>query len=208
MKLDSRHDRAALRLAEGRWIDERIAKEAGISRVALWKWLHVPEFAALVEQQRSLLHGGVIKRGIADKQTRIDGQVDRHQRLQEVIEQRAARGQALLAEQASGLTPGGLPVPEGRKPIPAELATGMVVRQEKVTPFGSVAEFVVDAGTSAEMRALEKQVAQELGEWTEKRELSGKDGGPVQIDLTGLSDEELALAAALRRKLAPSPGGD
>jgi len=191
MKLEARHRRAAMRLADGAWHAERIAAEAGIKRTQLFYWTQDSEFAALVEEQRATLHAGIVKRGIADKQTRIDAEVERHQRLQQVIELRAERGQQEL-EANTGLTPGGLPDPNGKRFIPAEVATGMVVHQVKFSPSGMpIHEWVVDAGTSAEMRNLEKQVAQELGEWTERQDVSS-GGAPlhftIQIDRRGSDD--------------------
>jgi hypothetical protein len=35
-----------------------------------------------------------------------------------------------------------------------------------------------------ELRAHERQAAEELGQWTEKRELTGKNGGPLEIKVT------------------------
>src|SRR5438128_9872396 len=44
-----------------------------------------------------------------------------------------------------------------------------------------------------EMRATLQQIAQELGQWGEEHELTGKEGEPLQnkADLSMLSDEEL-----------------
>lgn len=173
MKLEPKHKKAALRLAEGRWTDTRIAEEAGVARVNLWRWTKDAAFAALVAEHRATLYDAVVKSGIADKQTRVAGQVERHQLFQQIIEARAARGRVQLEAYESGKTPGGLPRPEGEEwakldRVPAEVVTGLIVRQEKSTPFGTTVEWVVDTGLTAEMRATEKQVAQELGEWTEK----------------------------------------
>lgn len=44
-----------------------------------------------------------------------------------------------------------------------------------------VEEFAFDAALARELRELEKQAAQDLGQWTEKKELYGADGTSIQI---------------------------
>jgi hypothetical protein len=190
MKLTPRHDRAALQLAERQMTWLQIAAEAGVSDVALYKWTKDADFAALVDEHRATLHAAIVRDGITAKQTRVAGMQERHRRMWAVIEARAA---------------------DPKNQDIAGGTTGLLVRQVKPAPgsrVGMTEEWAVDTGLLSEMRATEKQVAQELGEWTEKRELSGKDGAPLRIDLTGLSDDELATLHALRHKLAAQPGGD
>ncbi len=65
-------------------------------------------------------------------------------------------------------------------------ASGLIVHQVKMIGRGEEAqivhEYVIDAGMLREMREHEKQAAMELGQWTEKREMTGNDGGPLSID--------------------------
>ena len=197
MKCEPRHKKAALRVAEGKWLDARIAAEAGVDRSTLWRWMHDPDFATLVEEHKAKLYAAILKRGIADKQLRVAALLDRHQRFAQVIELRAERSTAAI-EDDTGLTPGGLPIPDAdgtipekpKRRVPAEAATGMVVHQTKFSPSGmQIDEWVVDTGTSAEMRNLEKQVAQEMGEWTEKRDVTSNGETLTYADLSALATQ-------------------
>jgi hypothetical protein len=47
--------------------------------------------------------------------------------------------------------------------------------------------------TLRELRAIEEQVAKELGQLVDKRELTGKDGGPLQVaTVERMSDAQIA----------------
>ena len=53
-------------------------------------------------------------------------------------------------------------------------------------------EYTVEVGLLRKMREFEKQVAEELGPWTEKKEVSGAKGGPVVVKgLPGVSMTDL-----------------
>jgi hypothetical protein len=147
---------AAQLVAEDALTNEQIAERCGVTRQALDKWKRHPEFsarvAAILEQTRAAL----LARGITAKQNRLDGYDDLYQRLHTLIEQRAADPE--LQD-----VPGG--------------ATGLLIHRERVIGSGdnarAIDEYEYDAAVPAEMRALAKQAAQELGEWTERQEHSG-----------------------------------
>jgi hypothetical protein len=170
-----RSDRAALLVAEDLRTDAAIAAEAGISDRQLRTWKAHPDFAARVDQVRAELRAAVLAEGIASRQNRVDALNERWRRMQRVIDARAI-------EHAD--VPGG--------------DTGLLVRQIKLVKIYSttsspddvddpddtdvlisakmnaqVAEYAVDTGLLKELREHEKQAAQELGQWTEKQELSG-----------------------------------
>lgn len=114
--------------------------------------------AEIAEQE----HQAIVRRGIADKQNRIDALNDRWQRLHQVIEER-------------GADPEMEDVPGGR--------TGLLVHQVKIIGAGDNAqridEYKVDDGTLDQFLKHEKQAAQELGQWVEKGELTGASGKEV-----------------------------
>jgi hypothetical protein len=162
-----------------------------------------------MEQHRATLHAAIVREGLTAKQTRVAGMQERHRRMWQLLEARAAAGtQAKEAEAGTDAADTVLRTLFGRGALPPGVETGLLVKTVKQVGKVLEEEWAVDTGLLSEMRATEKQVAQELGEWTEKRELSGKDGAPLRIDLTGLSDDELATLQALRHKLAAQPGGD
>jgi len=82
--------------------------------------------------------------------------------------------------------------------------TGLLVHTYKAIGTGEfvekVDEYAVDTGLLAELRAHEKQAAQELGQWVEKGEIRGSREAPLVIEHVGASElaaAELAFLAAL-----------
>jgi phage terminase small subunit len=100
---------------------------------------------------------------IAAQEYRLDSYVDDFERLNRLIEARAA-------DQATKAGPGG--------------DTGLIVRQFKIIGNGRdaqvVEEFAFDAAVITARQNLRKQIAQELGQFVDKKEFSG-DGVPLTI---------------------------
>lgn len=160
---------AAQLIAEDALPDVRIAEQVGVAMSTLSRWKAEPAFQTRVAAIREETRQKLIKAGIAAKQNRIDQLVERHRKMVEVIGQRAEH------PDYNARRPDGTPVVPGGD-------TGLLVRKETPTKQGRIVEYQVDTALLAEMRATEKQVAQELGEWAEKREVSGPGGGPLQIE--------------------------
>jgi hypothetical protein len=95
----------------------------------------------------------IVAQGIAARQNRVDAYGDRWALMRQVITERA--GDRDLAE-----------VPGGR--------TGLLVKNFKTAGGVIVEEFAVDTGLLREMREIEKQAAQDLGQWVERQEASGE----------------------------------
>lgn len=92
--------------------------------------------------------------------------------------------------------------------------TGLVVQHLRMIGRGEsaqlVADYPVDTALLAELRAHEEQAARELGQWAQKHEHAGPDGGPIPVTverLRMLTDEELAALGAITRKLALAEDG-
>lgn len=174
-KWDVARERAAAFLAEGRLTDEDIADSLGVSRASVARWKTYPDFAARVNSLVADAREAVRRQGIANRQNRVDALNNRWLAMQSVIEQRA--------KEYANVSVGG--------------NTGLIVRQTKGIGKGEdfeiVEEYAVDTGLLRELREHEKQAAQELGQWTEKREHS--------FDLSDLSNEELQALARIRAKL-------
>lgn len=171
---------AAALVAENALSEERIAEAVGVDRRTLFRWRQVPEFQARVAEHIAELEAATLRYGIAKRRRRVAALDDRWNRLQRVIEERAADPK--MAD-----VPGG--------------TTGLVVRQVKLVkvytssedePPGDdeassetevlysakrdvqVEEYTVDAPLLKEIRATEEQASKELGQWVEKQEHSGE----------------------------------
>jgi phage terminase small subunit len=135
--------------------------------------LKIPEIAAAIEAFRAEIK----TQGIAHQQNRVSSYNHRWTLLEQVRAERAA--DPWLSD-----VPGG--------------TTGLVVKQLKTVKHqylpdpddedGKASqalietwESAVDTGLLREWRELEKQAAQDVGDWTERKEVTGKDGGPMEI---------------------------
>lgn len=185
--LSANQIQAAQMLADGSFTVAEIAEQIGVKDRTIYRWQKDPEFQATLNRHRDALEAAILQEGIARKAQRIKRYAERLAKLDQVIEERGNDRQMVNI-------PGG--------------TTGLIVRQLKSIGVGAhnreVEEFVVDTGTLREIRELEKQAAQELGQWVDKGELTGRNGGAIQIDDVGLSDDERAerIAAILDRARA------
>lgn len=145
---------AALLLAEGNLTDAQIAAQAGVCRQTIGKWKQIPEFSATIDSHLEEFRQEVRRRGLANRERRIRALNDRWDRLQRIMEERA--GDPKMAG-----VPGG--------------STGLLLHNVKGVGAGEKAKvldiYTVDTGLLKELRELEKQAAQELGQWVERQEL-------------------------------------
>jgi transposase-like protein len=152
---------AAQMVADGELTFTQIAEKLDISRQTLSNWRDEPEFSGRVQELVEEYDTAVKRRGIARATRRIDAQNDRWRRTQKLLQARA--------ESLAGV-PGG--------------DTGLLVRTYKIIGTGDkterVEEYAFDAALYREIRELEKQTAQELGQWVNKAEVGGT-GVPIQL---------------------------
>jgi hypothetical protein len=144
--------------------DRKIAALCGIAMSTLEQWKKHPEFKARVGELVRKMGARLEELAIAKKHRRVAALNRRWEKMQQVIEARETAPETLEA-------PGG--------------TTGLLVMTAKVIGTGASAEKVrevsVDTGLLAEMRATEKQAAQETGQWADKAEVGGAGGAPVRI---------------------------
>lgn len=147
---------AAQLVAEDELSDVEIARRIRKSKTWLENQKLSVAFAGRVRSIRDQMAADLYREGLAVRQNRLDALNDRWRRMQRVIEERSK-------DETMQNVPGG--------------TTGLMVRTWKPMRDGSaLPEYAVDTALMAEMRATEKQAAQELGEWSEK------SGGDTYID--------------------------
>ncbi len=168
---------AAQLVAEDELTDEQIAERCGRKRAWLSELKHDQRFQLRVKGILDQLRAAVAGRGIVERINRVAAQNERWQQLEE----RRKNLQRIIDERAAAAATGDWADVPG-------MATGMVVHELKAAGRRTYDAFVIDNALLAElgriegeMRALEKQAAQDMGQWTEKQELAGKDGKPIAI---------------------------
>jgi hypothetical protein len=146
--------RAAALVAEDRLTDAAIAVECGVTERQLERWKKHEDFKARVAEHVAVFRQTVLSRGIARLENRVAALQDRWDGMKTVIQERGA--------EMDGETPGG--------------GTGLLVRQIKAIGSGESAreaqEYAVDTGLLKELREHEKQAAQELGQWTDRQDVT------------------------------------
>jgi ParB-like chromosome segregation protein Spo0J len=175
-----RSETAAKLVADDKLSDEQIGKEVGLNRRTITRWRNHPEFKARVEKLIEEIHEAIKRKGIAHKQNRIDGYVDRHNRMRRVLDARAELYRDVPGGGETGLLVRRvnlIKVYESSESRPPENDADENLYPAKT--WITVEEFAIDAALLREMRDLEKQIAVELGEWTEKREHTGADGAAL-----------------------------
>lgn len=139
---------AAEMLVDGEFTFQAIANKVGVTLSTVWRWNQRPEFLAIVAERRELLRAKLRENGVSVRLDRIRALQDRWIRLRRIIEARAA--DPTMQKAAGG-------------------DTGLLVRKFVSVGRKTVRQYEVDTGLLAEMRAIEKQAAQELGEWEEEK---------------------------------------
>lgn len=153
---------AAVLLAEDDLNDGRIAETVGTSLSTLKRWKQHPEFLTRVADNVKELEAEALRAVVNSRRKRQKRYADMDRRLQLIIEEREA-------DYADA--PGG--------------KSGYIVQQKKSVGYGKntqiVDEFAFDSALFREQRALMEQAAKDGGQWTEKAEVTGANGGPVRI---------------------------
>lgn len=164
----AKQERAIVLVAEDELSDDDIARQVGVSRRTLARWKDLPEFQARVRAHVDELGRTLSKYHIARRDKRVALLQERNNRLHQVVAERAA-------------DPDMEDVPGGQ--------TGYIVRTFKIVPQGEdepakiIPEYAVDTGLVKALGDIERQAAQEAGQWTEKRQLTDGDGAPISFTL-------------------------
>lgn len=167
-------DQCALLIAEGELSDGEIAAQLTVDRTSVWEWRQRPEFVERIDAHIEVIRKIFIKSGIGLIHNRVKAYQDRWRRMKRLIEERASDP---LMEKVAGGT------------------TGLLAHDMKSIGSGTSATAIdvyeFDAALLKEMRELEKQAAQDMGQWTEKADVTSA-GKPLTVKvLRGVSMDDL-----------------
>jgi transposase-like protein len=205
--LSGHREEAAQLVAAGRLTLDEIAERMNVTRRQLYTWRQQPEFTARIDAINAAFAEETGRYAIAQRARRLASMDDRYRRLHHIIEDRAAA----LADE-SGLTdPLGLGMFRSAA-LAAGFDTGLVTLEWATTPKGGFKpQFKVDVGLSAEMRALEKQAAQERGEWVDKVAPTDPKGEkaytPTPVNYSRLSEKQVNDYESILATLLDEGGG-
>jgi hypothetical protein len=164
---NAQREQVATLLAEGELTDDEIGDKVGISSRQITRWKTHPDFTAKVATLSAELGDAMLKYAIARRVRRVKALDARQKKMLQVIDERSTDPK--MAD-----VPGGV--------------TGLIVHDVKGVGKGEdfhlIDLYAVDIGLLRELREHEKQAAQELGQWAEKRELTGAGGGPFTARTT------------------------
>jgi len=129
--------------------------------------------------------------GITAKGNRLNDYQEIRRRLWHVIDERADGAAATdAASEAVGHTFG---IGGSSKMLGG--ASGLLVRKFNVVGAGRSARIIeehqLDTGLITQLLNVDRQAAQELGEWSEKRTLTGPDDGPIEVKSAESATEKL-----------------
>jgi len=214
--LPPRQQRAAYLVAEDKQSDRLIAAEVGVTPMTLARWKRRPDFQAAVQQAAADLLAAVKREGLANKQNRMDALNADFARLEQVIAERAT--DPLMQGIAGGTT--GLLVAEPMLvkvwDVGNDESDGDESGSLGAKPVESriVYAYKVDDAVIRRRQELAKQMAIEVGEWSEKRDVTTR--GATDINVTHehrINLDEFATAFAEvagldsdRLRLAPIDG--
>lgn len=160
---------AAVLVAEGPTPIGELAEQLGVTRMSLWRWRKVPEFAEVVAEIEAMLAAEVQRFTIGRRHQRMAEKDRRWHRLRRIAEERGE----WFAENRPNV-PGG--------------DTGYIVETYKVVGTGAFAtpqpEYSVDVGLAKALNELEREASVEAGQRVERQEVEasiGADIGPPTV---------------------------
>lgn len=144
---NARMEKAAWLVAEGDLAEDEIAAEVKITPRQLYNWRQRVDFATRVDEHIAQITKKVLSSGYC----RIDKRL-------ELLNRNVRRLERVVAAQAEN--------PEVSSQPGAD--TGLIVRKDIPTRFGTIQEYSVATGILAEERAHLKHIAVETGDWVER----------------------------------------
>lgn len=160
---------AAQLVAEGKKLAE-ISQATKLTSATISRWSKETEFKDQVQQIQTEMAEALKRAGLRVKEYRLDKLNGILARIEQIIDGRA---------ESMATVPGG--------------QSGLLVRKRKSIGWGDscekVEEYAFDRALVEEFREVLKHAAQEVGEWIDKKEMSGPEGRPIPIEVSAILDK-------------------
>ncbi len=196
LRMSKEREKAALLVAEDKLTDEQIASKLGIHKVTLERWKQRPEFRTRVQEHKDKWARALEAKGVASKELRVDVLNDLHESLRKLKAERAVS--PLMENVAGGGT--GLLVAE---PILVKVYSSdgeEGTEDETLTPIKQsriAYKYALDKALVQSILDIQKQVAQEMGQWDPKSGDTDKDlDDPLAAMNQAIRDSVEALSGA------------
>lgn len=156
---------AAVLVARGKQSWEKIGQHLGINRDTIYLWYKIPEFRAKVDEHKATFAAEVLAHALADKTGRVQGYFDLKSRVQRIIDEREAKHDGTHKEPGMGTG------------LLAETKTVSIDSDDKTSVK---TEYKYESAIVRDLTMLDTQIAKELGQWSEKGELT-IEGPPTRV---------------------------
>jgi hypothetical protein len=158
----------ALHVAQGKLSWEKIAAEVGVSRGTVWNLYQIPDFKARVDEHKAAFASEIRSRALANHEGRLDSLYKLRERIMRILEEREAAYDDNHTEpgMASGLL---------NENVTIMQMDGDSGERSRIIKR----EYKYETALARDLMAIEKQIAQELGQFSEKSEIH-VDGPPVR----------------------------
>ncbi len=163
---------AATLAADGQLDNQEIGQRCDVNASTFERWRHAPEFQSRVAEHLEAYRATIAKQYYKEKDNRV---ADRHQQIERLKRVIAARAKAHAFETVID------PATKRKKKVPVPGGdTGLLVREIR---YGEPV-YLFDAALDAAYRAHLVEIATEVGDWKQKMEHAGPDGGPIKREIT------------------------
>lgn len=177
--VSKRQHEAAELLATGRIPSKEVARQIGVTPETVYRWMKDGTFAPfqqLVRDYQGRYAEQVYQRGLSRREVRVESLVNLHERMMLIVDGRAKE---------MSKVPGG--------------ASGLLQHDIKSVGWGAQAEIMdiyrFDAPLVEKIMEIQKEIATELGQRVEKKEISGT----LELSLVTTLHEGRARVAEWRK---------
>lgn len=163
--------------------DQQIAERVGVSRSTITRWKRDPEFNALMGDAEGDIKAAALRVPSAQIHNRIKSLDKLAGNILKAIDLRAATYAAIAdsPEEAARQVFG--------SETPPWAATGVYIAKKKISASGkTVTDWELDRASIDAIDRIYQHIAKQLGQWSEKSEISGPDGVALTVVLAERAD--------------------
>jgi hypothetical protein len=156
---NAQREAVAIHIAQGKLSWKKIGDEVGISHATIWSWYQHPDFKARVEEHKTAFAAEMRSRALATHEGRLDSLYNLRDRIMKILEERQDRYDDKHEEPGMG---SGLLNESVTIQVSDDETHARVMRRE----------YRYESSLVRDLTLIETQIAKELGQYSEKAELT------------------------------------